>query len=140
MIFAEAGSSVRAVWREAPSCAVGWRVDCVRVAEATQSGLAAVMVLDCGDNVLKMRFSKMKRSGGLPESRCCNTPERGDRWFRNAVAGGATLVVVTVSPQYLRSTESNNYLLSLQGARLRESHRAKRCFAHESNSKVGRYS
>ena len=84
MIFAEAGSSVRAVWREAPSCAVGWRVDCVRVAEATQSGLAAVMVLDCGDNVLKMRFSKMKRSGGLPESRCCNTPERGDRWFRNA--------------------------------------------------------
>ena len=100
--FAEAGSSVRAVWREAPSCAVGWRVDCVRVAEATQSGLAAVMVLDCGDNVLKMRFSKMKRSGGLPESRCCNTPERGDRWFRNAVAGGATLVVVTVSPQYLK--------------------------------------
>ena len=38
--------------RLAPSCTVDGRVDCARVAEATQPALAATLVLDYSDNVL----------------------------------------------------------------------------------------
>lgn len=53
VVFAKAGRAcAQRGAKIAPSCTVDRRVDCVRVAKATQSELAATMVLDDGVNVL----------------------------------------------------------------------------------------
>lgn len=53
VVFAEAGRAcAQRRGKVAPSCTVDRRVGCVRVAKATQSALAATIVLDDGVNVL----------------------------------------------------------------------------------------